>query len=600
MLLGLSGVSPQPPSALRCSRSHVRAACTAASSPSSACAAAPGGEGPAAPGAARLRTELQGARRWLLEHRNPDGGWGDTPDSPSNLPTTFLAWSCLQPADGTDAPPPPRPDPARGWLEQALGCELTPAAFARHLGALYGTDRTFAAPILMMGAINGVLGPAGQAWGLVPALPFVLALLPHGLFRHLRLGVVSYALPALIAVGLCRWAHAGGGAGGTPRRHPLAPRLLRRPEGLQPPHGGFLEAVPLSAFVAMALTSAGYGRHLVTRRSLAFVTDARRPDPGGGWPIDTNLDTWVTSLAVQACGSRERIHALLGGTRQPAAPDAILEHLLRAQTRAPHPYTQAAAGGWAWSALPGAVPDADDTAGALVALARLAPPEHPRFAAVRDAATRGLSWLRAAQNPDGGIPTFCRGWGRLPFDRSAADISAHALEAFEAWRPHVADGDARRLRRARDRCLDFLLRTQAPDGSWRALWFGDQAAPDCENPVFGTARVLRALHDCAAARPDCAAALDRGRRFLRSRQQPAGGWGAGGGSLEETGLALQALPPDDPCVAAARQWLRGRAGDGCPARPIGLYFARLWYAEALYPCVWALGGWLASDEPNGG
>lgn len=28
-----------------------------------------------------------------------------------------------------------------------------------------------------------------------------------------------------------------------------------------------------------------------------------------------------------------------------------------------HPYTQAASGGWAWSDLPGAVPDADDTGG---------------------------------------------------------------------------------------------------------------------------------------------------------------------------------------------------------------------------------------------
>jgi squalene-hopene/tetraprenyl-beta-curcumene cyclase len=26
-----------------------------------------------------------------------------------------------------------------------------------------------------------------------------------------------------------------------------------------------------------------------------------------------------------------------------------------------------------------------------------------------------------------------------------------------------------------------------------------------------------------------------------------------------------------------------------PASPIGLYFARLWYHEALYPVVWAVG-----------
>ena len=38
-----------------------------------------------------------------------------------------------------------------------------------------------------------------------------------------------------------------------------------------------------------------------------------------------------------------------------------------------------------------------------------------------------LDWLIHLQNRDGGWPTFCRGWGALPFDRSGCDLTAHVL-----------------------------------------------------------------------------------------------------------------------------------------------------------------------------
>ena len=56
-----------------------------------------------------------------------------------------------------------------------------------------------------MAALAGRLGPPGEAWRHVRALPFELAALPQHLFRWLRLPVVSYALPALIAIGLVRF-----------------------------------------------------------------------------------------------------------------------------------------------------------------------------------------------------------------------------------------------------------------------------------------------------------------------------------------------------------------------------------------------------------
>src|SRR6202042_2632665 len=52
----------------------------------------------------------------------------------------------------------------------------------------------------------------------------------------------------------------------------------------------------------------------------------------------------------------------------------------------------------------------------------------------REAVLAGVVWLLDLQNADGGWPTFCRGWGALPFDRSAPDLTAHAIRALRAWR----------------------------------------------------------------------------------------------------------------------------------------------------------------------
>lgn len=539
------------------------------------------------PNVDELQEGLAAACRWLSRNRNADGGWGDTPESPSNFSATVLAWSALRAAGRCGVAVPLE---ATGhWLAEACGAPVEPARLAGAVTAAYGADRTFAVPILMMCALNGVLGEGPDAWRWVPQLPCEVAVLPHGLFRHLRLGVVSYALPALIAVGLCRHRALRSRSLPALLRDGLELALLRRLEALQPSHGGFLEAVPLSAFVAMSLCACGRADHPVARKALRFVLDAMRPEDGN-WPIDTNLDTWVTSLAVQAFGSRE---ALADGVGAPGAPDAVLDYLLATQQRSTHSYTRACPGGWAWTGLPGAVPDADDTAGALVALSILCPAGHPQEGRVFAAARQGLDWLAGVQNTDGGVPTFCRGWGRLPFDRSAADLTAHSVEAFDAWLPRFPSRESERWRGGRERMVRFLVRTQASEGTWIPLWFGSQARPDGTNPLFGTARVVKSLVP-HLGEPGVREAVHAGREFLRGSQHADGSWGqslhSATGTVEETGLVLCALAADDPACAAGRAWLLEPASAEPPANPIGLYFARLWYSEALYPQIWRTAG----------
>jgi hypothetical protein len=49
-------------------------------------------------------------------------------------------------------------------------------------------------------------------------------------------------------------------------------------------------------------------------------------------------------------------------------------------------------------------------------------------------------------------------------------------------------------------------------------------------------------------------------------------------------------------------WLRTATQEGChfPAAAIGLYFARLWYSEALYPQIFTVAAIQAAERVLGG
>jgi squalene-hopene/tetraprenyl-beta-curcumene cyclase len=367
---------------------------------------------------------------WLAEHANSDGGWGDTVLSVSNISTTALCWAAFGAVPGADEKYRAAVSQAERWLIQHAG-GIQPQVLAPAIINRYGKDRTFSAPILTMCALAGRLGPGREAWRWVLPLPFELAACPHQWFAALKLPVVSYALPALIAIGQARHHHF-------PSRNPFAricrnltrTRTLRILQTIQPISGGFLEATPLTSFVVMSLAASGQVTNATTAKGVEFLKASARVD--GSWAIDSNLATWVTTLSVNALigTSREPTPSPLPGG-EPAIggvfPDderqAVQDWLLGQQYRQEHPYTHAAPGGWAWTDLPGGVPDADDTAGALLALKKLAVAD----GRTRDAAMAGLKWLCELQNRDGGVPTFCRGWGALPFDRSSPDLTAHAL-----------------------------------------------------------------------------------------------------------------------------------------------------------------------------
>jgi squalene-hopene/tetraprenyl-beta-curcumene cyclase len=527
---------------------------------------------------------------WLAAHQNADGGWGDTVKSFSNISTTMLGRAALH-ITGTAARHAECLRRADAYMAQRYG--TTPEEHAEAVRRRYGKDRTFSVPILMTSALAGLV-----SWREVPPLPFELACFPQSLFRFLRLPVVSYALPALIAIGQAVYHHRGSW---NPFRRFAIDKSLRVLQAIQPTSGGYLEATPLTSFVTMGLASSGRANHPVARHAVEFLVKSVLPD--GSWPIDTNLATWVTTLSINALAAAGEVESLENG-------EAARDWLLKQQYKARHPYTGAEPGGWAWTDLPGGVPDADDTAGAVLALNRFGPrnTDHPhrgRFLGEKPAMLGpGMSWLFGLQNRDGGWPTFCRGWGHLPFDRSGPDLSAHVLRAIAVWLNALRAVESRleyikkieaNLGTVRDRGLRYLFASQRPDGSWLPLWFGCQHAPDDENPTYGTARVLAAYRDLGMMDAEPAR---RGVAWLVSAQNPDGGWGGAANtpsSVEETALAVEVLlgaTPQAASEAAERglAWLveRIEAGGLHEPTPIGFYFAKLWYYEKLYPIIFSV------------
>ena len=162
-------------------------------------------------------------------------------------------------------------------------------------------------------------------------------------------------------------------------------------------------------------------------------------------------------------------------------------------------------------------PDIDDTAMVLMSLQRSSDPGNTLVA---EATKRGVNWLLAMQNRDGGWAAFDvdidnEVLTKVPFadhnamlDPSCADITARIIESLgmlghKADEPSIVKG------------LEYLWRTQEPEGSWYGRWG--------VNYVYGTWQVLQGLKaiDLSMELEPLRKAAD----WLESVQNPNGGWG---------------------------------------------------------------------------
>ena len=535
--------------------------------------------------AAGNAVEISSGLNWLQNNTNPDGGFGDSPGSISNVSTSLLCYSAVKVCSKDKETNPLLLQIGDYLRSQKIDVDsesLIPAILE-----FYKSDRTFSVPILTTCALCGV--PGREAFESIPQLPFELSLLPRSFYSVLNLSVVSYAIPALIAVGMAIFKFKK-------KKNPLmrwirdasikkSLVLLRK---IQPESGGYLEAIPLTAFVCLCLVESGYRDLEVVRDGIEFLKRTQRED--GSWAIDIDLSTWVSTLAVKSL--RNNTDKILDQKEK----QQISTHFLTIQNQRIHPFNGTQPGGWGWTSYSGSVPDGDDTPGTILALIALNQ-ENPEL--ILNPVLAGCIWLLELQNNDGGFPTFSRGWGKLPFDQSCSDLSGHAILVLAKTSRFFCDLISRKqlmqIRKSFVRALIYLEKNQAKDGFWLPLWFGNQHTTDYTNPVYGTARVVSYLNETLNTGLGIEYAvilqlmLDRGCRYLIAVQNQDGSWGGAKdirGSIEETALSVTALVRNgyqEECLLAL-DWLAEKTkSDGLVAAPIGLYFASLWYDEEMYP-----------------
>ncbi len=162
-------------------------------------------------------------------------------------------------------------------------------------------------------------------------------------------------------------------------------------------------------------------------------------------------------------------------------------------------------------------PDIDDTAMVMLGLAHA---QGSDAEAQQACHRRAVDWTLAMQSKDGGWAAFDadNNWqflSEVPFadhnamlDPSCADITGRVLEALSA---HSLD----RGHRAVSRGVEYLVRTQEPDGSWYGRWGVAY--------IYGTCFALRGLR--AAGEDDREVHVLRAGEWLRSIQNADGGWG---------------------------------------------------------------------------
>ncbi len=491
---------------------------------------------------ARYHTPIARGRHWIFATQHPDGGWGDAVIDPSNINATSLAIGALTLTDTGDTSP-----EERTALEHALALLATFGGWA----AVGDPARcTLSGPCRTVAALAGLMDRRR-----IKRLRPDVILLPPRARAAIRL--VSTTFPAYLSISTLHSTFAPDTLNRLPTygwARARAERWLRRAQG---PNGSFEESAFLTSLIIAFLTAAGRGALPWLPNAIRFVVESQRDD--GGWPIDRDLETFDTDMAVFAFAE--------AGLPIPHA-ELIRDWLLARQFRDVCFPTGAKPGGWAW-AMPAGWPDADDTAYTILALRALGVP------ASSPALQRGADWLEGMQNADGSWPTFIRN-SRIPYDHDCPYILGHVLSAL-----HSA-GRLQEKPAILSRALAYLAHAQRYDGSFASTWFREATA--------GTAATLDALAGCGLAHTPLAV---RACDALLRNQNDDGGW-AGirrqESTAEETAWAVLALlryPPDEAVTRAVDgggAWLIAHQrpdGTWTPA-PIGLYYSAMWYSDSSY------------------
>jgi squalene-hopene/tetraprenyl-beta-curcumene cyclase len=186
---------------------------------------------------------------------------------------------------------------------------------------------------------------------------------------------------------------------------------------------------------------------------------------------------------------------------------------------------------------------------------------------------RGLNWMLAMQNKDGGWGAFDRNNDRkflcyVPFadhnamiDPSTPDLTGRVLECLGKLGRRVGDPVV-------DRAVAYLRQNQEADGSWLGRWG--------VNYIYGTWQSLVGL--AAVGIPCNDPAVVAGANWLLSHQQAGGGWGESADTYGQPQLRGQGTPT----VSQTAWAIMGLIAAGLAAHPAvtrGIRFLTLMQEE---------------------
>ena len=476
-----------------------------------------------------MRTEEQTRKAavWIRSQQREDGTWANAYGAPADLSTTVEAYVALRLAgDATDAPHMRR---AAEYVREHGGVQAT-RVFTRIWLAIFGLWKWSALPVLppelmlLPSSVPlNVYDFACWARQTVVALTIVMTYRPVRPIPGLSLD--ELAPTRVAAPSPLSWR--GRAFEGLDRvlrvyhQRPLSrlrERALREAERWilrrQEADGSWGGIQPPWVYSLMALSLRGYPLdHPVMRAGLEGLErftvhegDQRRLEA-------CQSPVWDTAYAIQA----------LADAGVPPSHDAVVRGvgwLLSQEIRQKGDWAvrrpELGPSGWAFEFANVNYPDVDDTAEVVLALRRVLHPDPQRL---ESAVARAVRWMIGMRSKNGAwgafdadnVQALCRD---IPFcdfgeviDEPSADVTAHVIEALA--KESLGDHPVAR------RGLDWLLESQAADGSWFGRWG--------VNYVYGTGASLMALAECGLG--PSSPSVRRAVAWLESHQNRDGGWG---------------------------------------------------------------------------
>ena len=473
------------------------------------------------------------ACRYLLEQERPEGGWAIYPGGPFDLGATVKAYFALKLVGY------PMDDPVmvrnREAILEAGGAHFC-NSFTRFYLALLGQidyeDTPSVPPELLFlprGFMLSLSRMSSWTRTIVVPLSIISALKPvkelpaelgiAELFRH------DLPKPSRRTRRLVSWENLFLGLDfAFKRAEKLVPASWRKP-GVRAAHrwmvdhfensDGLGAIFPPMIYSVIALRCLGYeANHPAVAWAMRQLDDLLIEEDGAVRVqpcVSPIWDTAITTIAL-ADGDLPAYHpALLRSVRW------LLEREIRVRGDWVDRGVRVEPSGWSFQYRNEYYPDVDDTAMVLLALQRTSLVDSPE---VKAATERGVDWILAMQNRDGGWAAFDRDvtnqiLTKVPFadhnailDPSCADITMRIVEllgglGYRADHPAIA------------RALDYIWKTQEPQGCWYGRWG--------INYIYGTWQVLQGL--AAIEFPMDHPNVRRAVEWLESVQQIDGGWG---------------------------------------------------------------------------